>query len=146
MNGFYNADKEIIEINDGYIIYEKGQSSITKLDFQGNIISTTQAGSDIKAAALTLDGNGIAILLSSNSDYPDYTPCYTFIILDSNLDKIKQTNYEYSNDVERNMSFSNNINNIIAIEDGYLLSGKQMILLDNEGKIKKNIQQHNTRH
>lgn len=137
LNGFYNADKEIIEISDGYIIYEKGQSSITKLDFQGNIISTTQAGSDIKAAALTLDGNGIAILLSSNSDYPDYTPCYTFIILDSNLDKIKQTNYEYSNDVERNMSFSNNINNIIAIEDGYLLSGKQMILLDNEGKIKK---------
>lgn len=139
LNSQWNASYEVLEISDGYVLYKKENSLIIKLDHQGNVVSTKEIGdlvgrawSTNMATAPTLDGNSIAIFLR---DYSDHY-YYTLLILDSNLDKVKETNHEYD-DTEKTLSYGNSINNMIAIEDGYLLSGKQMALLDTDGKIKK---------
>lgn len=144
LNSLYNAAYEIVEINDGYILYKKNASMLIKLDLNGRFVSTKNTY-DLsektiipRAVAPTIDGNGIVILLndeeydSSSKVYYEY---YTLLTIDSNLNKISETSYE---PIELNkLEEKSQVNGMLAIEDGYLLRGMQLTLLTNEGKSKK---------
>lgn len=143
LNSLYNAEYEIVEINDGYILYNKFGSMLIKLDLNGSFVSAkntydlSEETTRPYVVAPTIDGNGIVILFPYHGDVSSnvFNAFYTLLTIDSNLNKIKETSYE---PVEFNISENKSpVNGMLTIEDGYLLRGMQLTLLTNEGKSKK---------
>lgn len=132
---------KLIEVSDGYIF--SGNSTYTyKLDKNGNFITSKPTGD----MALNGVSGGYKIIdVAKNSDNDSfmiliirhYISDYSLILttIDKDLNVVKQ--------LQNNLSWENydtigySIAKLLVTDDGYLLSGHKMILLDENGKIKE---------
>ena len=150
LNRQSNASFELLEVNDGYILYKKYDNgcSIIKLSIDGIIIQDKGIGEILGSEYVSYDDGGgcstsawpiVATKNSSGNVFFSRFGCSNTTgiqILDSNLNKIEEIVYPYSSTREL-LAKPYVVNKMITLDTGYLISGENMVLLDEKGEIKK---------
>ena len=143
-----SVSSNIIEVNDGYILYSDYYSSsshIYKLDKTGNLIKTISYSEVFEAAGVTtldqeyadsyfinnsIDGNGIFVYSVHKKENGGYV-IIRIIHFDNNLQfqQIKALELDYNRSYEYGYR---QLNKVIQTDNGYIITGDQTVTLDKE--------------